>query len=206
MIDRKHYRRSQIVKYWFSDEGQERLMKHDSRLLVSLEWDIPHCFACNRTAIDPDELKHECVKNWDHARIPIERSHIIPLALGGIDHVSNIVLLCKRCHQHNPNCNDEEMYWLWMRNTESYIITDQKHWDYTVNIFNIDINYFRDHSKDIKKIIKEISEDESFYFTPPTAFSDEYGNPPVYTGLACTLKKAISIHKQESKADFTATS
>lgn len=194
------------MKYWFSDEGQERLIKHNPVLAECIEWNIPHCFACERTAINPDALKYDCVKNWDHARLPLERSHIIPLALGGVDHVSNIVLLCKKCHLHNPNCNDEEMYWLWMKNTELYTITDKKNWDYTMNIFNIDLNYFNDHSKDIKKIITNISKDESFYFTPPNAFSHEYGTPPIYTGLACTLKKAISIHKQESKTNLAATS
>ena len=206
MIDRKHYTRSQIVKYWFSDEGQERLIKYYPMLAECIEWNIPHCFACDRTSIDPDDLKYDCVKNWDHARLPLERCHIIPLALGGIDHVSNIVLLCKSCHRLNPNSNDEELYWVWMRNTERYTITDKKHWDYTMNIFNIDLNYFNEYSKDIEKIIRKIIKDESFYYSPVNALTNHYGTPPVYTRLACTLKKAISIHKQESKTDFTTTS
>lgn len=33
----------------------------------------------------------------------------------GEDTASNFVLLCKRCHIENPNVNDPEIMWDWLR-------------------------------------------------------------------------------------------
>lgn len=45
----------------------------------------------------------------------LERCHIIPRSLGGEDNPSNFVLLCKRCHSENPNVNDPEIMWDWLK-------------------------------------------------------------------------------------------
>jgi len=44
----------------------------------------------------------------------LERCHIIPHALGGLDEPANIVLLCKRCHAEGPNVTDPEIMWDWI--------------------------------------------------------------------------------------------
>lgn len=45
----------------------------------------------------------------------LERCHIVPDSLGGKDDPSNIVLLCKRCHQEGPNVTDPEIMWDWIK-------------------------------------------------------------------------------------------
>ena len=45
----------------------------------------------------------------------LHRCHIIPHSLGGEDHPSNLVLLCKRCHVEAPNINDVEFFWDWLK-------------------------------------------------------------------------------------------
>ena len=45
----------------------------------------------------------------------LQRCHIIPHSRGGKDEPSNIVLLCKRCHQEGPNVEDSEIMWDWIK-------------------------------------------------------------------------------------------
>lgn len=47
----------------------------------------------------------------------LERCHIIPHSLGGLDKPSNLVLLCGRCHREAPNVVDPRFMWIWLRAT-----------------------------------------------------------------------------------------
>jgi len=47
----------------------------------------------------------------------LDRCHIIPRSLGGLDESSNLVLLCKACHREAPNCSDPSYMWDWIRRT-----------------------------------------------------------------------------------------
>jgi hypothetical protein len=48
----------------------------------------------------------------------LEKCHIIPHSLGGVDEVSNLVLLCNRCHKEAPNSTDKECMWEWIKATK----------------------------------------------------------------------------------------
>lgn len=206
MSKRKHYTKSQIIKYWFH-EGRERLIKNYPSLGHCIEWDVPHCFACDRTSINPKDLKYKChvpcklgkckcVKNWDNNKCVLEKCHIVPLVLGGVDEISNIVLLCPECHRHNPNINNEKLYWLWMKNTERYSIADYRKLQNAMEVFEIDQPYFTIHHEAINKIREKLSDDDSLYYIMPNALTNAYGSSPVYTRLACLLKIAIEKHKE----------
>lgn len=45
---------------------------------------------------------------------PIERAHVVPLALGGSNDVRNFALLCKRHHHAAPDIADAEAFWRWI--------------------------------------------------------------------------------------------
>lgn len=45
----------------------------------------------------------------------LERCHIVPHALGGLDEPSNFVLLCGRCHLDNPNVSNPQIMWDWLK-------------------------------------------------------------------------------------------
>ena len=105
--------RIKIFKYWRSDAAIKR-MKH-----LSKEADIDfnfhliinsihqECFACNRMF-----LKHK----WEFGhKNYLQRCHIVPRQLGGSNHVSNIVLLCRHCHLENPNVRNETAYFKWLQ-------------------------------------------------------------------------------------------
>ena len=48
-------------------------------------------------------------------KIFLERCHIIPRALGGLDTPSNYVLLCKNCHAEAPNIANTNDMWDWIK-------------------------------------------------------------------------------------------
>ena len=83
-------KRKEIVEYWMGREDE---------CVINLDdWDDAHrcCWRCSEKA-----SLHKC--------------HIIPDALGGKDELSNLVLLCNRCHEENPNCNDSQFMWKWIQ-------------------------------------------------------------------------------------------
>lgn len=45
----------------------------------------------------------------------LNKCHIVPHALGGKSEPSNLVLLCKQCHDENPNTNCPDDYWKWLK-------------------------------------------------------------------------------------------
>ena len=70
-----------IAEYW-SERG----------IFHRLDLDYPGCFACG--ARRQDEA------GWNQVRL--ERCHLIAEAQGGTRDVSNLVILCKRCHREAP--------------------------------------------------------------------------------------------------------
>ncbi|MEW4529902.1 HNH endonuclease [Maioricimonas sp. JC845] len=63
--------------------------------------------------VDWSEALDRCWRCGYEARL--ERCHIVPASLGGLDEPSNLVLLCKRCHQEAPNFDDPKYMWIWIR-------------------------------------------------------------------------------------------
>lgn len=74
-----------IIQYW---------REHERELADILghlpDWDEPACWVCSYP-----------VETWD--RVMLERCHIIPKSLGGANVPSNLVLMCRRCHDTAPN-------------------------------------------------------------------------------------------------------
>lgn len=82
-------KKGEIADYWFN-------IVDESGLSVDASEAIERCWRCGYKA-------------------RLERCHIIPKSLGGSDSANNLVLLCKRCHIENPNINDPEIMWDWIR-------------------------------------------------------------------------------------------
>lgn len=79
----------------------------------------------------------------------IQQCHITPNALGGAYEVSNLVLLCSRCHAEGPNLRDKRIMFDWIG---SY----RKKWmdDFWINAAMDE--YKRIYDKDIKVEVEEI--------------------------------------------------
>jgi hypothetical protein len=83
---------SEMVAYW---------SQHEDECGLSVDWAEAHerCWACARK----------------RGKRNLERCHIIPRALGGLNSAGNLVLLCSRCHKQAPNVSDPSSMWLWLR-------------------------------------------------------------------------------------------
>ncbi len=66
--------------------------------------------------VDWCDADKRCWRCANEARL--QRCHIIPNSLGGVDDPSNLVLLCCRCHKEAPNANDTNMMWDWIKSTK----------------------------------------------------------------------------------------
>lgn len=81
-------------------------------------WAEPHCWGCGNYwsgAYDQEweeDTWSACVKAWK--RLPLQRCHVVPRALGGSASPGNIVLLCRKCHDRAPDTVFPEVFWQWM--------------------------------------------------------------------------------------------
>ncbi|MCT1796902.1 HNH endonuclease [Helcococcus kunzii] len=82
-------KKEEIYEYWFSKIDESEL------------------------SVDASEALNRCWRCGYERKL--ERCQIIPRSLGGEDTSSNFVLLCKRCHSENPNVNDPEIMWDWLK-------------------------------------------------------------------------------------------
>jgi len=71
-------------------------------------------------------LKDECELgvDWSEAhercwrcgyKSSLHRCHIVPDSLEGVDHPSNLILLCGRCHREAPNHTNPQYMWIWLK-------------------------------------------------------------------------------------------
>ena len=109
---------NQIVKYWTSNQGHDRLEAYREKLGLELEFDqmltrddCYFCFGC-----------YEPEKSWRS----FERAHIIPAMLNGSNDPSNFVMLCKECHHKNPNTSHDEVYFKWLDKVEFCTARDHR--------------------------------------------------------------------------------
>lgn len=95
-----------IIKYWMDSpkyaNGDEVGMAIDR---ADLDVDGGRCWRCGTT------------KN-------IQRCHIVPDSQGGKDEPSNLLLLCKSCHNDAPNVSNAtaEDFFDWMRNSRQALV------------------------------------------------------------------------------------
>lgn len=100
----------QIADYWVS---------HSEICETKLNFDwsdaYSHCWNCG------DNKKRK-------SNVSLEKCHIIPHSLGGLDEPSNYVLLCKSCHESAPNTSNPNDMWDWIKsNFIPFSFTDTYH-------------------------------------------------------------------------------
>lgn len=141
----------QIVDYW------SRHIYEDD---LSIDFSEAHerCWRCG------------CKRN-------LERCHIIPHSLGGKDELSNLVLLCKRCHLDNLNVADKEIMWDWLK---AYKVTFydtfwniqgleeyEKIYSVSMNEECVKRNITQNELEELKDIAKEQLTKASYHFGDP---------------------------------------
>jgi len=80
------------------------------------DWYEPSCMACNMPVmdIDPDT---PTFSTWNKAQL--ERCHVVPRRIAGLDGPQNLVLMCHRCHKDAPESANPDDMWVYMRERTS---------------------------------------------------------------------------------------
>jgi hypothetical protein len=102
--------KAQIFNHWkdrFPDIG------------IFVDWGEPSCWSCNFHYSSKYDIKSsdaswtKILIGWE--RIPLQRCHIIPRSLSGTDDPSNLFLMCRECHDLQPNTAHPEIFFEWVR-------------------------------------------------------------------------------------------
>src|SRR4051794_3859090 len=64
-------------------------------------------------SIDFSEAHERCWRCGYKSKL--EKCHIIPHSLGGLDVPENFVLLCRWCHSEGPNIANPDFFWDWLK-------------------------------------------------------------------------------------------
>lgn len=83
---------NEVADYWVNKK--EWLKTH-----LKVEQAKDHCWRCGEIISSHRQL---------------QRCHIVPLTMGGVDEPNNYVLLCKACHIEGPDVNDKDIMWDWI--------------------------------------------------------------------------------------------
>ena len=86
-----------LVDYW-------ELKINESHMGIDWAEAHNHCWRCGEGVSSTSRL---------------ERAHIIPDSLGGLDKPENLVLLCNLCHNEAPDIADKNVMWDWIKRTSS---------------------------------------------------------------------------------------
>lgn len=105
---RKNYSKSVIAKYWIEWEKEHKTVPPWT---VSWDWAEPSCMACGIWNPIWDNPKTIAGK-WNSTSL--EKCHVVPLYLGGADDPSNVVLMCGRCHESQPDSTDSQVTFEYM--------------------------------------------------------------------------------------------
>ncbi|GGT71381.1 HNH endonuclease [Streptomyces coeruleorubidus] len=96
-----------IAQHWEKNPRRRDFAPH-------LRLDEPCCFACGWLS----ERWNLATLQASWQRANLERAHIIPKSLGGPDDASNLLLLCRPCHQESPDWVDPEQMTRWIATRE----------------------------------------------------------------------------------------
>ena len=122
--------KNKIVEYWQAEHEAGR----PSPWLPDWGWDKPECMACGYLS--------DYWKDWTTSSL--DRCHIIPKALGGEDEASNLVLMCRRCHQDSPDCSDPQILIRWMEERPKLVL-GQHSVEFLIKMENLVSELVREH-------------------------------------------------------------
>ena len=91
---------------------------------IFIDWGEPSCWACGFHYGAKYDIRrsdagwNEILAGWEE--VPLQRCHIIPRSCGGADKPSNLFLMCRECHDLQPNTSVPEVFFQWARAQNSF--------------------------------------------------------------------------------------
>ena len=130
-------KKSEIAKYW-----REKIFD----LGLFMDWGEPSCWRCgfylsDNDIINPNTPFEDIFLCWDKQNY-LERAHVIPKSQGGCSCHGNIVLLCKKCHDSNPDTKDIESFKIWFTNKKSFLVRGHEEMTSAFAEFNLKLTLF----------------------------------------------------------------
>ncbi len=135
-----------ILDYWFFKNGKINKINSITKKYItksSIDYGEPTCWACGehwngKYDISGEYNKKDIYKAWQSS--PLERCHIIPDSLGGLNVPSNIFLMCKDCHVESPDTIYSGIFFSWLDNKKTILDIRYKMIIETFNGLGIDIS------------------------------------------------------------------
>ena len=107
---RKKFSHYAIANYWMCYE--QAYAEQAPWSTHGWDWGEPACMACGHWQENWDD-KATIVGRWNSAGL--EKCHVIPFTKGYPEQASNMVLMCSVCHLNNPETDDPEIMYAYMR-------------------------------------------------------------------------------------------
>jgi HNH endonuclease len=103
----------EILDYWLPLQAN-----------VQIFFDIrePACWSCKQNWNGKYWSKPNSKKAYEEfwQKAPLQRCHIVPKSLGGINKPENLLLMCKECHDLAPNTAFPQIMFKWMANQNTF--------------------------------------------------------------------------------------
>jgi len=112
-----------VARHWMSRLDELLISMAPIALkILSLDTDVPSCFACAKAA----RHKHKGTpkKVWDSAAL--EQAHVIARSTGGAMVVDNLVMLCRDCHDEAPMTNNASVMLRWIAMREDHVVREMR--------------------------------------------------------------------------------
>ena len=150
--------KKKIFYYWTEKSVDELFEKIG---VFEFDWMEPQCMGCGFfwdarydakkiPAPDASIRKWQAVADcWERA--PVQRCHIVPRSLGGSDEVSNLVLMCKVCHDLSPDVTDPAMFFAWTKR-QNWLARDYEDIERAFR----DLGIEGDELENLKRVMSEI--------------------------------------------------
>ena len=116
-IKRKNWAKSVIARYWAEWEIENKKVQPWS--VCGFDWGEPSCMACNWFREEWDNPKTVAAR-WNSSTL--NKCHVVPLYLGGLDDPSNMVLMCDVCHAGQPDSVDPQVTYDYMNQINDWFI------------------------------------------------------------------------------------
>lgn len=138
---------SEIAKYWANKyilptgDIEDRLVDESFKVV----WDVntPECWGCGKIV--------------KHFNGELERSHIVPNALGGKDTPENLFLLCPECHFYSPDTVNRKAFFRWIYNRRKQYVFGKLNPAYLVELVNEELK--QRGAPTIEEMLNNIPED-----------------------------------------------
>lgn len=109
------YWKDKIITDRFDVEVYDYKKHKSTGVMPVADWGEPECWACGKY-IKINNNNDNLKKTWNDKKVAskLNRCHIIPKALGGLNSPENMFLMCEECHYLSPDTIYKKGFFIWV--------------------------------------------------------------------------------------------